>query len=81
MIGAAICLFGLGYCLWRCCCRMTMMTVIQPQPLAPPMPMPTVPIQLPGPIWKTQNHRPRNNGTVNDWNAKNNAIPINITIT
>jgi hypothetical protein len=81
MIGAAICLFGVGYCLWRCCCQTTMTTVIQPQSSAPPMPMPTVPIQLPGPVWKTQNHGPRNNSTVNDRNAKNNAIPINITIT
>jgi hypothetical protein len=81
MIGAAICLFGLGYCLWRCCCQTTMTTVIQPQPSAPPMPMPTVPIQLPGPVQKTQNHGPRTNGTINDRNAKNNAIPINITIT
>jgi hypothetical protein len=79
MIAAAICLLGLGYCLWRCCCRMT--TVIQLQPSAPPMPMPTFPIQLPGPVRKTQNHGPKNNSTVNDHNAKNNAIPINITIT
>ncbi len=35
MIGAAICLFGLGYCLWRCCCRTT--TIAPPQPTAPPM--------------------------------------------
>jgi hypothetical protein len=82
MIGAAICLLGVGYCFWRCCCRTTMTTtVIQPLPSAPPMPMPTAPVQLPVPIRKTQNHGPRNNGTATDWNAKNNAIPINITIT
>jgi hypothetical protein len=81
MIGAAICLLGLGYCFWRCCCRMTTKTVIQPLTSAPPMPTPSAPVQLPGPVRKTQNHGPRNNGTVNDQNAKNNAIPINITIT
>jgi hypothetical protein len=46
-----------------------------------PMPMPTIPIQLPEPVRKTQNHGPKNNGTVNNHNAKNNAIAINITIT
>jgi hypothetical protein len=31
MIGAAICLLGLGYCFWRCCCwTSTMTTMIQP---------------------------------------------------
>jgi hypothetical protein len=44
------------------------------------MPTPTIPIQLPRPVRKTQYHGPRNNGTVNDRNAKNKAIPINITI-
>jgi hypothetical protein len=32
-------------------------------------------------IRKTQNNGPKNHGNLNDWNAKNNAIPINITIT
>jgi hypothetical protein len=51
MIGAAVCLLGLGYCFWRCCCRtLSMTTVIQPTPSAPPMPTPIVPVQLPGPI-------------------------------
>ncbi len=82
MIGAAICLLGLGYCFWRCCCRTTMMTtMIQPLPSAPPMPTPAVPVQLPGPIRKTHNHGPRNNSIATDRNAKNNAIQINITIT
>ncbi len=82
MIGAAICLLGVGYCFWRCCCRaMATTTVIQPLPSAPPMPMPAAPVQLPVPIQKTQNHGPRNNGTTTDRKSKNNAIPINITIT
>jgi len=79
MIRTTICQFRLGYCLWRCCCRMT--TLIQPKPSAPPMLMPTIPIQLPGPVRKTQNHGPKNNSTVNNHNAKNNANDINITIT
>ncbi len=33
MIGAAICLFGLGYCFWRCCCWTK--TTMLPQPSAP----------------------------------------------
>jgi hypothetical protein len=79
MIGAAVCLFELGYCIWRCCCRTS--TMIQPQPSAPLMPMPTVQTQHAGTIKKMQNNRPRNNGTLNDQNAKNNLIPINITNT
>jgi hypothetical protein len=78
MIRAAICLLGLGYCFWRCCCRnSTMTTVIQPAPSAPPMPAPVVqaPVQLPGPIRKTPNHGPKNNAA-----TKNNAT-LNITIT
>jgi hypothetical protein len=78
MIGAAICLLGLGYCLWRCCCQTsTMTTVIQPAPSAPPMPAPIVPVQLPVPIRKTRNHGPKNSANAN---SKNNAT-LNITIT
>jgi hypothetical protein len=80
MIGAAICLLGLGYCFWRCCCRnSTMTTVIQTAPSAPPMPAPIVqaPAQLSGPIRKTPNHGPKNNAATN---TKNNST-LNITIT
>jgi len=78
MIGAAICLLGVGYLLWRCCCRAAnMTTVIQPAPSAPPMPVPVALIQPPAPTRKIQN-----NGTKNNTNAtpKNNAT-LNITIT
>jgi hypothetical protein len=80
MIGAAICLLGLGYCLGRCCCQnSTMTTVIQPAPSAPPMPAPVVqaPAPLAGHIRKTPNHGPKNNAATN---SKNNAT-LNITIT
>jgi hypothetical protein len=79
MIGAAICLFGLGYCFWRCCCRTA--TMAPPQPSAPLMQMPVVQPQPASTIRKMQNTGPRNNGNLNDRNTKNNAIPINITIT
>jgi hypothetical protein len=79
MIGAAICLFQLGYCIWRCCCRMA--TTAPPQPSAPLIPMPMVQPQPTSMIRKTQNTGPRNNCNLNDRNAKNNAILINITTT
>jgi hypothetical protein len=75
MIGTAICLFGLGYCLWRCCCRTA--TTAPPQPLAPPMPMPMIQPQPTNMTRKMQNTGPRNNSNPNDRNAN----PINITIT
>jgi hypothetical protein len=78
MIGAAICLLGVGYLLWRCCCRTSnVMTVIQPAPSAPPMPAPVAMIQPPAPIRKTLNHGPKNNANAT---SKNNAM-LNITIT
>jgi len=74
MIRAAICLIGLGFCLWKCYCRTT--TAPSPQPSAPPMPMPVIlprqantPRTMPNPVL-------RNNSNLNIWNAKNNAIPI-----
>ncbi len=75
MIRAAICLFGLGFCLWKCCCRSTMAPL--PQPSASPMQMPVI---LPQPA-SAPRTLPRNNVNLNNRNAKNNAIPINITIT
>jgi hypothetical protein len=78
MIGAAICLLGVGYLLWRCCCRTSnLTTVIQPAPSAPPMPAPVVQAQPPAPIRKTPNHGPKNNANST---SKNNAM-LNITIT
>jgi hypothetical protein len=78
IIGAAICLLGVGYLLWRCCCRTSnLMTVIQPAPSAPPMPTPVVQAQPPAPIRKTLNHGPKNNANST---SKNNAT-LNITIT
>jgi hypothetical protein len=78
MIGAAICLLGVGYCFWRCCCRTSnLTTVIQPAPSAPPMPAPVAPVQPPAPIRKTPNHGPKNNANST---SKNNAT-LNITIT
>jgi hypothetical protein len=78
MIGAAICLLRVGYCLWRCCCRTsTLTTVIQPAPSAPPMPAPVAPVQLLVPVRKTPNYGPKNNANAN---SKNNAT-LNITIT
>ncbi len=53
MIGAAIWLLGVGYLLWRCCCRTSnLTTMIQPGPSAPPMPAPVVQAQPPAPIRK-----------------------------
>jgi hypothetical protein len=78
MIGAAICLLGVGYLLWRCCCRTSnMTTVIQPALSAPPMPAPAVTIQPPAPARKIQNHGPKNNANAT---SKNNTT-LNITIT
>jgi hypothetical protein len=37
MIGAAIGIFVVGLCLWKCCCRTQ--EAPQPQPSAPPMPL------------------------------------------
>jgi hypothetical protein len=79
MIGAAICLFGLGYCLWRCCCRTS--TTAPPQLSAPPMPMPVILPQPASAPRMVQNPVPRNNGNLNNQNAKNNVIPIKIMIT
>jgi len=71
MIGAAICLLGVGYLLRRCCCRTSnLTTVIQPAPSAPPMPAPVVPVQPPAPIRKTLNNDPKNNANST---SKNNA--------
>ncbi len=78
MIGATICLLGLGYLLWRCCCRASnMTTVIHPVPSAPPMPAPATDRQPPALNHKVSNHNLKNNATAN---SKNNAT-LNITIT
>ncbi len=78
MIGAAICLLGVGYLLWRCCCRTSnLTTVIQPSPSAPPMPVPVALAQPKAPIRKIPNHGPKNNANSI---YKNNAT-LNITIT
>jgi len=78
MIGAAICLLGVGYLLWRCCCRTAnLTTIIQPTPSAPPMPAPVATIQPPAPTRKVLNQGPRNNANAT---SKNNAT-LNITIT
>jgi hypothetical protein len=78
MIGAAICLLGVGYLLWRSCCRTSnLTTVIQPAPSAPPMPAPVAQAQLLAPIRKTPNHGPKNNANST---SKSNAM-LNITIT
>jgi hypothetical protein len=78
MIEAAICLLGVGYLLYRCCCRTSSMTtVIQPAPSAPPMPTPVATIQPPAPTRKIQNNGPKNNANTT---SKNNAM-LNITIT
>jgi hypothetical protein len=37
MIGAAICTFAIGICIWRFCCRSK--DTLMPTPSAPPMPM------------------------------------------
>ncbi len=79
MIGAAICLFGLGYCLWRCYCRTSTMAPLQLS--APPMPMPVILPQPASAPRMVQNPVLRNNGNLNNQNAKNNVIPINIMIT
>jgi hypothetical protein len=80
IIGAAICLFALGVCFWKCCCRAK--EAPPPQPLAPPMPMPTLapppvstPRMVPTPVPKN------NNNTNNRASRGHNAIPINFTIT
>ena len=71
-------LLGVGYLLWRCCCRTSnLTTVIQLAPSAPPMPAPVVQAQPPAPIRKTPNHGPKNNANST---SKNNAT-LNITIT
>jgi hypothetical protein len=72
IIGAAICLFGLGYCLWKCCSQTA--TMVQPQPSARPMPMPMVQPQPASTIRKMQNNGPKNNCNLNDRIAKNNTI-------
>jgi hypothetical protein len=78
MIGAAICLLGVGYLLWRCCCRTSnLTTVIQPVPSAPPAPIPTATTQPPVPTRKILNQGPKNNANAT---SKNNAT-LNITIT
>jgi len=79
MIGAAICLFRLGFCHWRCCCITT--TTPPPQPSAPPMPMPVILPQPANAPRTVPNTVPRNNSNLNNRNTKNNAILINITIT
>ncbi len=66
MIGAAICLLGVGYLMWRCCCRTAnLTTVIQPVPSAPPMPAPVATIQPPALTRKILNQGPKNNATLN----------------
>jgi hypothetical protein len=79
MIGAAICLFAIGFCLWKCCCQTTTTPPLQPS--APPMPTPVIlpqpasaPLTMPNPVQRTDK-QPIN------WIANSNAIPINITIT
>jgi hypothetical protein len=80
MIGAAICLFALGVCLWKCCCQTKEAPPFQPS--APPMLMPTLPPQPASPPRTIPNPVPRTNKHPNNRTAKtNNAIPINITIT
>jgi hypothetical protein len=78
MIGAAICIFAMGLCLWKCCCQTKEDPT--PRPSAPPMLMPiivpqpaTAPRTAPIPAQKNDNN---NLGT-----RCNNAIHINITIT
>ncbi len=78
MIGAAICLLGVGYLMWRCCCRTAnLTTVIQPSPSAPPMPTPVATIQHPAPARKILNQGPKNNANAT---SKNKAT-LNFTIT
>jgi hypothetical protein len=78
MIGAAICIFALGLCPWKCCHRSQ--ETSQPQPSAPPMPPAilapqpaSAPRMAPTPVPKNNNNNRATRG--------NNAIPINITIT
>ncbi len=81
MIGAAICIFAVGICLWRCCSQTNKDSTTKPS--APPMPMPAMPVIVPqpatapraGPI-PAQKKNNNNRAT-----RGNNAIPINITIT
>jgi hypothetical protein len=47
MIGADICIFAVGLCLWRCCRRTKEDSMTRPS--APPMPMPAMPVVAPQP--------------------------------
>jgi hypothetical protein len=80
MIGAAaICLFALGACLWKCCCQAKQAP--PPQPSAPPMPMPNLASQPASAPRTAPTLLPKNNNTNNRATRGNNAIPINITFT
>jgi hypothetical protein len=78
MIGAAICLFALGVCLWKCCCRSP---TVQPlQPSAPLMPTPVIlPQPASAPITRPTLVQRTNKQPITR-NANSNTIPINITI-
>jgi hypothetical protein len=79
MIGAAICLFVLGACLWKCCCRIKEDPT--PQPSAPPMPMLTPALHPANAPRMAPTPAPKNNNKNRATRRGNNAIPINITIT
>jgi hypothetical protein len=76
MIGADICLFAIGACLWKCCCRTK--EDPPPQPSAPPMPMPAMTTQPATASRTAPTLVPKN---IDRATRGNNAIPINITIT
>jgi hypothetical protein len=78
MIGAAICIFAVGICLWKICCRTREDPT--PTPSAPPMLMLAIAPQLAAAPWTAPApaQKPANN---NRGARSNNPIPINITIT
>jgi hypothetical protein len=78
MIGAAICTFAIGICLWKFCHRTK--DDLTPTPSAPPMPMQAI-VPQPAVAPRTA-HAPIQKPANNNRAARsNNAIPINITIT
>jgi hypothetical protein len=78
MIGAAICLFTTGICLWKCC-RHTKED-LTPGPSAPPMPIPVLAPQ-PATEPRMASISALKNHNNNRATRGNNAIPINNTIT
>jgi hypothetical protein len=78
MIGAAICIFAIGICLWKC--RRRSQETSQPQPSAPPMPLAILAPQPASAPRTAPTPAPKNNNN-NRATGGNNAIPINITIT